>query len=146
LADGFQRRRLKCEKLTDAKSQECMIRPSSPFIQYLYPIFSLKKILYSYIIFVRSGLTPCCGLLHNGLTEKKVIFLQFTKIERKAFTGIHIIVKHCILYSTFYGRPKWRKKNSIFQLYRGDQFIGGGNQSTRRKPLTCCKSLTNFIT
>ena len=25
-------------------------------------------------------------------------------------------------------------------------FIGGGNQSTRRKPLTCRKSLTNFIT
>jgi hypothetical protein len=25
-------------------------------------------------------------------------------------------------------------------------FIGEGNQSTRRKPLTCRKSLTNFIT
>jgi len=25
-------------------------------------------------------------------------------------------------------------------------FIGEGNQSTRRKPLTCHKSLTNFIT
>ena len=25
-------------------------------------------------------------------------------------------------------------------------FIGGGNRSTRRKPLTCRKSLTNFIT
>ena len=24
-------------------------------------------------------------------------------------------------------------------------FIGGGNRSTHRKPLTCCKSLTNFI-
>jgi len=24
--------------------------------------------------------------------------------------------------------------------------IGGGNQRTRRKPLTCRKSLTNFIT
>jgi hypothetical protein len=30
--------------------------------------------------------------------------------------------------------------NNIFQLYRG----GGGNQSTQRKPSTCCKSLTNF--
>jgi hypothetical protein len=27
-----------------------------------------------------------------------------------------------------------------------DSFIGGGNQSTRRKPQTCCKSLTNLIT
>jgi sulfite reductase beta subunit-like hemoprotein len=25
-------------------------------------------------------------------------------------------------------------------------FIGGGNRSTQRKPPTCCKSLTNFIT
>jgi hypothetical protein len=25
-------------------------------------------------------------------------------------------------------------------------FIGGGNMITRRKPLTCRKSLTNFIT
>jgi hypothetical protein len=34
--------------------------------------------------------------------------------------------------------------STIFQLYRGG-FIGGGNWSTRRKPTTCCKSLTNFI-
>jgi hypothetical protein len=25
-------------------------------------------------------------------------------------------------------------------------FLGGGNWSTQRKPLICCKSLTNFIT
>jgi len=25
-------------------------------------------------------------------------------------------------------------------------FIGGGNQCTQRKPVTCCKLLTNFIT
>jgi hypothetical protein len=33
--------------------------------------------------------------------------------------------------------------STIFQLYRGS-FIGGGNQSTWRKPLTCRKSLTNL--
>jgi hypothetical protein len=27
-----------------------------------------------------------------------------------------------------------------------DSFIGAGNQSTMRKPTTCHKSLTNFIT
>ena len=32
---------------------------------------------------------------------------------------------------------------TIFQLYHGGQFYW--NQSTRRKPLTCRKSLTNFI-
>jgi hypothetical protein len=31
--------------------------------------------------------------------------------------------------------------STIFQLHRG-----GGNRSTRRKPLTCRKSLTNIIT
>jgi hypothetical protein len=35
--------------------------------------------------------------------------------------------------------------STIFQLYRGS-FIGGGNRSTRRKPPTWRKSLTNFIT
>jgi len=28
----------------------------------------------------------------------------------------------------------------------GVSFIGGGNRSTRRKPLTCSKLSTNFIT
>jgi hypothetical protein len=37
--------------------------------------------------------------------------------------------------------------STISQLYHGHpSFIGGGNQSTQRKPLTCRKSLTNFIT
>jgi len=36
--------------------------------------------------------------------------------------------------------------SAMLQLYRGGQFIGGGNRSTREKPTTCRKSLTNFIT
>ena len=35
--------------------------------------------------------------------------------------------------------------STIFQLYGAVSFIDGGNQSTRRKPPTCCKPLTNFI-
>jgi len=31
--------------------------------------------------------------------------------------------------------------STIFQLYRKVSFIGGGNRSTLRKPLTCRKSL-----
>ena len=42
------------------------------------------------------------------------------------------------------------KPSYIFQQYFSYilviSFIGGGNQSTRRKPPTCQKSLTNFIT
>jgi hypothetical protein len=36
--------------------------------------------------------------------------------------------------------------STIFLLYRDSEFIGGGNQSTRRKPPTCRNSLTIFIT
>ena len=38
--------------------------------------------------------------------------------------------------------------STIFQIYNNVvvSFIGGGNQSTRRKPPTCHKSLTNLIT
>ena len=36
--------------------------------------------------------------------------------------------------------------STLFQLYRGVSFIGEGNRSTGRKPPTCRKSLTNFIT
>ena len=36
--------------------------------------------------------------------------------------------------------------STIFQLYRGDQFYWCRNRSTRRKPPTNRKSLTNFIT
>jgi hypothetical protein len=35
--------------------------------------------------------------------------------------------------------------STLFQLYiMAVSFIGGGNQSTWKKPLTCCKSLTNL--
>jgi hypothetical protein len=35
--------------------------------------------------------------------------------------------------------------STIFQLYLGGPFIDLGNRSTRRKPLTCRKSLTHFF-
>jgi hypothetical protein len=50
-------------------------------------------------------------------------------------------------------RKDQMKKNSPFNnisvIYRacdGVSFIGEGKRSTQRKPLTCCKLLTNFIT
>ena len=48
--------------------------------------------------------------------------------------------------------PRSTQKEAVclFQQYFSDivsvGFNGGGNRSTKRKPLTCCKSLTNFTT
>ena len=36
--------------------------------------------------------------------------------------------------------------NATFGYIMAVCFIGGGNRSTRRKPPTCCKSLTKVIT
>jgi hypothetical protein len=36
--------------------------------------------------------------------------------------------------------------NNYFSYIMTVSFIGGGNRSTRRKPPTCRKSLTNFFT
>jgi hypothetical protein len=38
-----------------------------------------------------------------------------------------------------------KKKHNISVIFVTVSFIGGGNQSIPRKPLTCRKSLTNFI-
>ena len=39
-----------------------------------------------------------------------------------------------------------RHFQQYFSYFVEVSFIGGGNRSTRRKPQSCCKSLTNFIT
>jgi hypothetical protein len=39
-----------------------------------------------------------------------------------------------------------RQFQQFFSYIVAVSFIGGGNRSTRRKPPTCRKSLTNFIT
>jgi len=39
-----------------------------------------------------------------------------------------------------------RHFQQYFSYILAVSFIGGGNRSTRRKPTTCRKSLTNFIT
>jgi len=51
----------------------------------------------------------------------------------------------------FYANASYIYTTAVFfkgQLELGllVSFIGGGNRSTRRKPPTCWKSLTNFIT
>jgi hypothetical protein len=44
------------------------------------------------------------------------------------------------------GNPRKTFIPEYFSYIVAVSFIGGGNRSTRRKPQTCHKSLTNFIT
>jgi hypothetical protein len=46
----------------------------------------------------------------------------------------------------FYGLWYFMPFSIIFLLYHVVSFTDGGNRSTRRKPPTCHKSQTNFIT
>jgi hypothetical protein len=48
-----------------------------------------------------------------------------------------VVVKVYVVYCHF---------QQYFSYIVAVSFIGGGNRSTLRKPLTCRKSLTNFIT
>ena len=87
---------------------------------------------------------------NNNNTEKKTQIKQITTTFMKSFHS-HLIS------ATFAkdGRGS-RGRDGIFnyichfQEYVSDivavSFIAGGNRSTRRKPQTCRKSLTNFIT
>ena len=62
------------------------------------------------------------------------------------FSGMRIFGEPCIVYidDLVYGVER------LFQQYLSYiatvSFNGGGNLSTQRKPPTCRKSLTNFIT
>jgi hypothetical protein len=49
-----------------------------------------------------------------------------------------------LYYIMGYGYGAYRHFQQYFSYIVTISFIGGGNQSTRRKQLTCCKSLTNF--
>jgi hypothetical protein len=68
-----------------------------------------------------------CVLLYMFLPEKECILINVCLSSK-------YIYQHLFIYL------------SIKQHYSGISFIGGGNQSIRRKPPTCSKSLTNFIT
>jgi len=52
----------------------------------------------------------------------------------------------CVIIDGFWGLWFLTPLSTIFHYIVAVTFIGGGNRSTRRKPPTCRKSLTNFIT
>ena len=57
------------------------------------------------------------------------------------------IYTFAILYSTAKVAKVYSTQTKVgLQYIEAASFIGGGNRSTRRKPLTCHKLLTSFIT
>ena len=58
----------------------------------------------------------------------------------------------CLKQEVVFGERRWvgygakRHFQQYFSYIVAVSFIGAGNRSNRRKPPTCCKSLTNFIT
>jgi hypothetical protein len=70
-------------------------------------------------------------------------------VHERVSIVVHITSDLVLLYlECKKGLGLWliRPLSTLFQLYRGGQFIGSGNWRTLWKPPTCHKSLTNLIT
>jgi len=77
--------------------------------------------------------------IHDFLDESRTLPRQIASISAKHIRVATTLWVWVILYNvTFFSQN--------FSYIMTVSFIGGGNQSTWRKPLTCRKSLTNFTT
>jgi hypothetical protein len=78
----------------------------------------------------------------------KVSFLFCLRFYKISKWLLLICVIFYFISITILGLGLWclMPLSTIFQLFVVVSFIGGGNRSTGRKPLTCRKSLANFIT
>jgi hypothetical protein len=82
--------------------------------------------------------TPASSTTKTGRHDIAEILLKVALNTINQIKSNHISEKSSILiFCNFFNAPF----NNISVI-----FIGGENWSTRRKPLTCRKSLTNFIT
>ena len=98
-------------------------------------------------------LTPLSIIYQGGVVTMIVWWLDL-QLPIQSVPITTDIVNSNLDQGEVYNRPpryNWNQhqinnKQTIFQLYRGISFIGGGNRSTWRKPQTCCKSLINLIT
>ena len=85
-------------------------------------------------------------IMHSS--KGKYILSKKNTIILVAWQQIIEIHAHPVPNVFIKGLESWYSTSlsTIVQLYHAVSFIGGGNRSTRRKPLNCRKSLTNFIT
>ena len=70
------------------------------------------------------------------------------KLKYRKYSSSILEVDSPNKFTTFSTSGLWclMSLSTIFQLYRvAVRFIGGGNRSIRGKPLTCRKSLTNYL-
>ena len=82
---------------------------------------------------------------YTPITFQKILFL--CKVFKSHITiCLLLIITQYLLSDYLQGSGLWclTSLSTRFQLYRGTQFIGGGNWSAWRKSLTCRKSLTNW--
>ena len=101
---------------------------SMSIILYYVPV--IDREIMNWWLHVRKGYTQKFAL---DIAKKKIIEIKPHKYES---SHIHTIGIRVMMFNATF--------NNISVTV---SFIGGGNQSTRRKPPTsCCKSLTNFIT
>ena len=83
----------------------------------------------------------CLSVFIECMVDVRLTFFPILKLEHFSFTWyLHVYwgwygVRIIVFIAAF---------NNISVILVS--FIGGGNRHTRRKPLTCQKSLTNFIT
>ena len=82
---------------------------------------------------------------HNALQETCINInrynVNFQDCKQSEVKCINSTIWLCVMVIAFNATF-----NNISVIIMAVSFIGGGNFSTRRKPPTCCKSLTNFIT
>ena len=77
----------------------------------------------------------------------KIDFTQeYLKKNEKKLAQSFNFTFHCIDDVFLLNNSVLRHSQQNFSFIVAVSFIGGGNRSTRRKPPTCRKSLTNFIT
>ena len=85
-----------------------------------------------------------CSSIGSGLLHGDTGFNLINSVEFEAFfqfIAIRCKIRQIIPTQTENGLWCLTPLSTLYQLYR---FDGGGNRSTRRKLLTCRKSLTNF--
>ena len=101
-----------------------------------------KKIKQRRISFVLGYLRMILWKISTAISIKHRILATFDMKKKSILTACMPLRLLCLtsLLIIFQLLITWNINNM------NKSFIGGGNRSTRRKPSTCRKSLTNFIT